>query len=561
MYREQIDNQQYYAEASIATIENTLISMINAIKTAANEGAITAAEAFDLINEVSTDALSQIKDAIDLQIKVGEAKGILTLEQEVSLWQNYINNLQQAFDQGTISYEKYINGVINAYEEIKSLKEQIIQEQIDRQDAVARAVASVIDEKIKDLKDQKEALEDIANLDSMILELRTELASADKDDAKIIQEKIDYLTEQKAIYNSLTDAEQKRIKMEEIEATLADYTLAQLKKKIEIAKNNLVQRVWYEDRGWVWEADEQAISDAEQALIDYQNQMNSDAIDKQIEALEAYKEQWTSVADVYEDEQDRLIAAQELGANWESEILAQRLDTLQSFVSNYNSLLASLNAIQSMTVSSVANISSSSSGGGSSSSDESLGYEPDFDYQARINEVVNSSANYDANGNFVQGAEEYLAGLEDARNQKIADMGLEDKYPQTTIYTSNTYATGGVNDETAFAALHGTKQKSEVIFNAEDAKKLYDVVHNTDNLTDSIGDSIAAYVPDLVSSIAEISGFTPRTMNLGATQVPTTVSKTEDNSTKFEGCTFEVTSDADSFDALVKDIEIKTKNR
>ena len=48
------------------------------------------------------------------------------------------------------------------------------------------------------------------------------------------------------------------------------------------------------------------------------------------------------------------------------------------------------------------------------------------------------------------------------------------------------YANGGINSSTGLAMLHGTQQKSEVIFNANDASKLYDLVHNTPNLIASM---------------------------------------------------------------------------
>lgn len=43
-------------------------------------------------------------------------------------------------------------------------------------------------------------------------------------------------------------------------------------------------------------------------------------------------------------------------------------------------------------------------------------------------------------------------------------------------------ATGRVVDYTGLLAVHGTKQKSETIFNANDSKKLYDYIHNTPNV-------------------------------------------------------------------------------
>lgn len=42
------------------------------------------------------------------------------------------------------------------------------------------------------------------------------------------------------------------------------------------------------------------------------------------------------------------------------------------------------------------------------------------------------------------------------------------------------FATGGVNTDTDMFALHGERQKAEVIFNAEDAKKLWTWIHNMD---------------------------------------------------------------------------------
>ena len=54
------------------------------------------------------------------------------------------------------------------------------------------------------------------------------------------------------------------------------------------------------------------------------------------------------------------------------------------------------------------------------------------------------------------------------------------KQGKTYTVGKKSYATGGVNDETGFAALHGERQKSEVIFNAEDAKKLWNWIHNMD---------------------------------------------------------------------------------
>lgn len=68
------------------------------------------------------------------------------------------------------------------------------------------------------------------------------------------------------------------------------------------------------------------------------------SIDEQIKQWEKYKEEWSNVVNQYDEEQNRLLASQILGidtekANWET-----RLANAQDFVSQYNSIMAGLNA-------------------------------------------------------------------------------------------------------------------------------------------------------------------------------------------------------------------------
>lgn len=58
------------------------------------------------------------------------------------------------------------------------------------------------------------------------------------------------------------------------------------------------------------------------------------------------------------------------------------------------------------------------------------------------------------------------------------------------------FANGGVVDSTGLAMLHGTKQKGEVIFNAADSKKLYDLVHGTPSL-----------IANIAKQAGQIAGF------------------------------------------------------
>lgn len=53
-----------------------------------------------------------------------------------------------------------------------------------------------------------------------------------------------------------------------------------------------------------------------------------------------------------------------------------------------------------------------------------------------------------------------------------------------------TFAAGGVNSQTGIVQLDGSRQRSEVVFNAADAAKLYDLVHNSTNLSEYVASSV-----------------------------------------------------------------------
>lgn len=699
------------------------------------------------LKEVYNNSIKNQQHAINMLAKTAG-----TEEKQIAIYRNMMEETyNEAQRLRAKNYEANKEAIQELEEQWYSYYESIIEIQKQMKESTISAVVSVIDDRIEELEEQKEALSTLGELDNMLIDLKSELLSADENDKALIQEKIDYLEEQRDIYASLTDAEEKRLKMQEIEKALADITLKQLERKVELAKNNLVQRVWYEDKGWVWEADQSAISEAEKELNDFKNEMDQTDIDNEIDRLEKYKEKWENIADDYETEQNKLIALQELGADWEAKILDQRLDVLETFKDGYIGVLDQLNsgmqfpeytvekgsddifggntghvydleakyygydgkgynasidysqaimdakkrnaseeeilelkrvrnlkikgekmtqyydalddfterekellAQQSANVAenatstgtsiastiqnlqaldnqwtstldlteplktyqtqldelyeaekknyeqrlaaaeqfvkdynaTMAKMSSSSSGGiqisgGGGSSSGGVTYDKNVDYSAKI-------AEYKAQG----APASEIAKLEAQREAKIKGENLNPDGTKKSSSSSSSskssssknvissavsgvgkvissvvssvlkkkYATGGVNDYTGGAMLHGTSSSVETIFNAEDGKKLYDLVHNTKDLADSIAEDMVPYIPSLFENIGEI-GFNPRTMMMP------TVSKLEprtvenDESTTFSNCKFEIKTEADNFEALVNDMEVKIKNR
>ena len=106
---------------------------------------------------------------------------------------------------------------------------------------------------------------------------------------------------------------------------------------------------------------------------------NTELINSYNEKINYYnglKEQWSSITDVYNEEQNRLYAAQVLGASWESDVLSGRLETLTNFKNNYvklqqdiaNAAVNSANAVVEANKNAAANVTTTPTTIGSSSS-------------------------------------------------------------------------------------------------------------------------------------------------------------------------------------------------
>lgn len=69
---------------------------------------------------------------------------------------------------------------------------------------------------------------------------------------------------------------------------------------------------------------------------------------KLIDDLKDYKSEWSDIADIYDEAQDALKAKQLIGADWEKQILEQRLDVLENFKNKYNAILAEIDKVDNM---------------------------------------------------------------------------------------------------------------------------------------------------------------------------------------------------------------------
>lgn len=263
--------------------------------------------------------------------KEGLGKGGLGKGKETdfkALLDSYLNLYEKELDAGITSFDNFLNksrAMIEQYYAEGKISaadywgyvEDLYQKQLDGYDKVISAVTSVIDDEIEKLEKQKEAVE------------------------KNYQAKIDVI--QKEI-DKLQEANEERNRQYELEK--AQYEL-------ERAMNQRTKKVYTEEHGFIYTTDNEAIRDAQNDLAEKENELKisklesqieslekemesaTETIDKQIDKLNDYKDQWNDVADMYEEAQNRMYAANVLGADWESQILSMRTDTLNTFANNY----------------------------------------------------------------------------------------------------------------------------------------------------------------------------------------------------------------------------------
>ena len=276
-----------------------------------------------LIGSVANGGLGNILGASSSASKQAETDWKALLDKETNLLEkqlaaNVITFREYTDKRRQIIEDYYRDGRIKAEEYCDAL-ESMYANQLSLHDRAVNAVTGRLDEEIDRLKEQKEALESSYQV---------------RIDA--IQEEIDAL-------NKANDARKEQIDLEK-----AQY-------EAERARKQRVNRS-FDGSQFIYEADAEAVRDAEDDLADKEFQLNisrletqieslkaemenaAKSLDIQIEALESYKEKWNEIADSYGEQQDKLIAAEIMGTEWERDILNGRLDTLRSFTEQYIAL-------------------------------------------------------------------------------------------------------------------------------------------------------------------------------------------------------------------------------
>lgn len=446
--------------------------------------------------------------------KKGASKSSSSSKSEKSWWEKQLETLKEQYSNSEITLEEYIKSLekllgklkkgSDAWKEVNKLLQEQKLSKIESD--YKRGVISLdeyikkLQELIKTYKQGTKAWQDLADKIKEGLLDKAEQEQKDYEDAakaatSIIDDEIKRLEE-------LKDAKQKAN-----DETEKELELAKLQEALEKARSERTKRVFVEGKGWTYVQDEEKIKEAQEALDEFNKKQGIDEIDKQIEALEKYKEAWSNVSSDYEKEQQKLLLAQQFGADAEEKILNKRLDILEEYRKKYLETLKQISDIEKKTAEEILGVTSGTSAGTGSSGSGASG-------QAGLVSSIKAvfGRGRKNNKNDVKALQQALMAL----GYSLPKYGADGKWGSETLralkkfqkdnglkadgivgkntkraFAKKGYANGGVVDYTGYAMVHGSVNYPEVMLNNRQAAKLYSMlshpaynrVGNTSNTT------------------------------------------------------------------------------
>lgn len=292
------------------------------------DGMLEAEQRIQDVQIARHDEFVQKKLALDEEwIEERKFHGELELSDEINKLNKMLEFCKESYKQKMMTDEEY-------YAYYKEYSHRIIDLEKEKTEKIYKgmqqAAINYYDSQIKALeKTSKLKDEEIEQLQEILELLEEKKSKYDKTISavvSVVDDEIDKLNDQKKALQEANKEQEKKIE------------LAELEENLRAARENKVNRVYHEGKGFVFEADTSAIDDAQKALNDFKLNAQIDAIDKKIESWNEYKSQWTDIVDNIEKEQNKLIAAEVLGQDWEQAILDQRQDKVEDFANKYSVL-------------------------------------------------------------------------------------------------------------------------------------------------------------------------------------------------------------------------------
>lgn len=339
-------------------------------KQAAEERKRAAKEAYEAEKKAAEEAYQAEGEA--LKEKKSEldriySAAVKTLDAEIERLQKVNEELGKELEHLKEKYAKTQSAVLRVLDdEIDRLKKQndLRKEQLD-------LVKDQLEETAEKYKGAQSAVVDLLDRELQQLKERLDLigkaAEAAENDAgkahaavlDVLERQKDQLEEQKDLLDELyqpridaIQAEIDRLSDANDERKKA-IQLEKAKQELEKARNQKSIRVYREGEGFVYENDTETVASAQEELRELELQEKLDslgkqkedleqqladkkaALDKQIDALDKYRDQWSDILDEYEKQQNREIALKLFGVGWEEKILGHRMEILEDFRERY----------------------------------------------------------------------------------------------------------------------------------------------------------------------------------------------------------------------------------
>lgn len=463
------------------------------------------------------------------------------LKDSVSNLQDEVSKLEDYADELLKHEEKEVDNIINKLEERKEvlesekdeLEEQLdlleeqksaIEDTIKNYESVASYVKDVISEEIKSIEEERDKVSDY--YDDLIDKLKTQneerqsaINLAEKqaalenarnnkhrvydevrgyiykaDESDVAKAENDLLTAQnEKKINDLEEQREEAIKpyeeqiklLEEYSDTWQDVTDEVTKAEKDMLAQEILGSNWREK---IKKKDLTVLNNFKNNYKNYQSQLESlvnneikmlnDSItakekeielqQKQIDGWKEYKDEFQNAIDSIKDKWSDYVLSLDNITLSENSSLEERQANLSNFVSNYKSLIDEIsekNAQIEEANNSLGNLSNTMSG---------------FS-------VESGSFNLDS------WLETIMQPFEKMMEMFERLFGNDSPF-SIVLSNGNTnfprFANGGISDKTGFAYMDGTKRSSEVVFNASQAKKLYNLVADTSDLTELVANKI-----------------------------------------------------------------------
>ena len=466
----------------------------------------------------------------------------------------------------SLAVETDLNNAVKQFEAEVDAIDNAIDSLNDRKE-VLQDEKSILQDQLDALNEQKKTIEDTLATYDRVGEAVDELVKAQVDG---IQAQIDALEEERKSIedyyeeqlDALKEQNEERDDAIEKEEALANLANAQNQKK----------RVYSADRGWDYEASKADILKAQNELAKIANNEQIKMLENerdaklagyddrkkeyetQIKEYEDYASKYTSISNDIKIAENELLAAQILGSDWREKIEQKDEGLLTNYRAQYTSFNEQLNTLTNNEIATLQASIDAKDEEIKKIDDEIAAYNKYkksvekslSDAKTALENYKNSmndakagiiSASNETENSVYNNAVKMQQWMRDTENvtwenhnkiiQWYSEIGDAAEELQKKLRESPTgfgivnsawdahlagYADGGVNTSTGIAMLHGTKQKGEVIFNASDSKKLYDMIHGTPNL-----------LADVAKQANKIAGFSPVNNNNSTNSVSVSI--------------------------------------